>query len=560
MSRESLSDAASRPARETGISAWLDVNVRGWRLASFTVVAMVAAPIAVVASAWFAPAGEVWRHLAETVLPGILWNSLVLMVGVGGGVFVLGTALAWLVAMYEFPGRRFFDWALMLPLAIPAYVLAFVAVGLFDYSGTVQSALRGWFGGRFALPSIRSAGGVIAVMVLAFYPYVYMLARTAFLAQGRAMLETGRVFGLTANQAFVRVALPMARPAIAAGVALALMEALADFGAVAIFNFDTFTTAIYKAWLGLFSLEAAAQLASLLMLFVAAGLTVERALRGRARYHVALRRARAERYRLSGWRAAAAAGLCAAVFLLAFAIPVWQLLVWFVETAYRDLDARYLLFFANTLMLAAAAAVLTVFFALLLAYTYRLKPDRVVRVSVRLATLGYALPGSVLAVGIMLSFVWLDRYLFEGLRQSLGFGAGPVLVGSLAALILAYGVRFMAVAYGPVDSALERIRPSLWQAARSLGAGNWEILRRVTLPMLRGGLLTAALLVFVEVMKEMPATLLLRPFGWDTLATRIFEMTSEGEWERAALPALTLVLAGLIPVVMLVRRSAEKMP
>lgn len=556
-----IEDARSSPPRDAGISAWLNVNVRLWRLASFGVVAVVAAPIAVVASAWLAPAGEVWRHLAQTVLPGILFNTLVLMLGVGVGVFVLGVALAWLVAMYEFPGRRLFDWALMLPLAQPAYVLAFVAVGLLDYSGPLQTALRGLFGSEApTLPPIRSAGGVVAVMVLAFYPYVYMLARTAFLAQGRAMLETGRVFGLNARQAFVRVALPMARPAIAAGVALALMEALADFGAVAIFNFDTFTTAIYKSWLGLFSLQAAAQLASLLMLFVAAGLVAERALRGRAQYHVTLKRAREERYRLSGWRAALATATCALVLLAAFVLPVGQLLVWLVHQAWQDFDARYFRFFGNTLLLGAAASGLTVFFALLLAYTYRLRPDRVVRGAVRFATLGYALPGSVLAVGIMLSFVWIDRTLMGALRQALGFGVGPVLVGSLAALILAYGVRFMAVAYGPIDSAFERIKPSLWQAARSLGASNWEILWRVSLPMLRPGLASAALLVFVEVMKEMPATLLLRPFGWDTLATRIFEMTSEGEWERAALPAVTLVLAGLIPVIMLVRGHAGQRP
>lgn len=550
----------SEPPRDAGISAWLNVNVRLWRLASFGVVAVVAAPIAVVASAWMQPAGEVWQHLAQTVLPGILVNTLVLMLGVGAGVFVLGVALAWLVAMYEFPGRRLFDWALMLPLAIPAYVLAFVAVGLLDFSGPLQTALRGLLGEALVLPPIRSAGGVVAVMVLAFYPYVYMLARTAFLAQGRAMLETGRVFGLSANQAFLRVALPMARPAIAAGVALALMEALADFGAVAIFNFDTFTTAIYKSWLGLFSLQAAAQLASLLMLFVAAGLVAERALRGRAQYHVTLKRAREERYRLEGWRAAFATASCALVLLLAFVLPVGQLLVWLAGGAWQDFDARYFRFFGNTLVLGAAAAGVTTFFALLLAYTYRLRPERVVRGAVRFATLGYALPGSVLAVGIMLSFVWIDRAWLEPLRQALGLGTGPVLVGSLVALILAYGVRFMAVAYGPIDSAFERIKPSLWQAARSLGASNWEILWRVSLPMLRAGLATAALLVFVEVMKEMPATLLLRPFGWDTLATRIFEMTSEGEWERAALPALTQVAAGLIPVILLVRRHAAHRP
>ena len=545
-------------APESGIAAWLNVNVRLWRMASFVIAGVVAAPILVVALAWLTPAGDIWRHLVHTVLGELLRHTAVLMFGVGLGVFVLGAGLAWLIAMCEFPGRRVFDWALMLPLAVPAYVLAFVAVALLDFSGPVQGMLRTVFGSSAWFPPIRSAGGVIGVMVLAFYPYVYMLARAAFLAQGRRMLETGRVYGLTPWAAFVRVALPMARPALAAGVALALMEALADFGAVAVFNYDTFTTAIYKAWQGLFSLPAAAQLASLLLLFVALALIGERQMRGRARYHVALRQERVERYRLVGSRAWLATAACSIVLLLAFVIPVGQLLRWVWSAARTDLDARYLRFFFNTVFLGAAAAVVTTFCALLLAYTYRLKPDRWVAGAVRFATLGYALPGSVLAVGIMLSFVWLDQRLAQALQAGLGIAAGPLLMGTLTALLLAYGVRFMAVAYGPIDSSFERIKPSLWQAARSLGASNREILWRVSIPLLRSGLLSAGLLVFVEVMKEMPATLLLRPFGWDTLATRVFEMTSEGQWERAALPAVTLVLAGLIPVVMLVRRSTPR--
>jgi iron(III) transport system permease protein len=554
---EPAGERAHGATAETGIAAWLDVNVRLWRLASLAVVLVVAAPIVVVAAAWLAPATEVWRHLAVVVLPGIVRNTLVLAVGVGLGVYVLGTALAWLIAMCEFPGRRFFDWALMLPLAIPAYVLAFVAVALLDFSGPLQGALRTLFGAELPwFPPIRSGGGAIAVMVLAFYPYVYMLARTAFLAQGRTQLETARVYGLSPWAAFVRVALPMARPALAAGVALAVMEALADFGAVAVFNYDTFTTAIYKAWQGLFSLPAAAQLASLLLLFVAVGLAAEQRLRGRARYHLVPAAGREWRYRLRGARGLAATAFCAVVWLLAFGIPIVQLGWWAVTAVVQELDARYLRFVGNTLALGAAAALGTTFFALLLSYTYRLRPDRYIRAAVRFATLGYALPGSVLAVGIMVSFVWLDRAAIAPVQPLLGLAVEPWLAGSLLAVLLAYGVRFLAVAHGPIDSAFERIRPSIWQAARSLGAGNWQILWRVSMPLLRPGLLAAGLLVFVEVMKEMPATLLLRPFGWDTLATRIFELTSEGEWERAALPAVTLVLAGLAPVFLLIRRSA----
>lgn len=541
-------------ARAGGFAAWLNVGTRRWQLASLLVALIVAAPILVLVSAWFTPAGDVWRHLVQTVLPELLRNTGVLVLGVGAGVLVLGVALAWLTALCDFPGRRVFDWALILPLAIPAYVFAFVAVGLLDFSGPVQSWLRAQLGAVW-FPPIRSAGGVIAVMVLAFYPYVYMLARAAFLAQGRSMLDTGRAFGLSPTRAFFRVALPVARPAIAAGVTLALMEALADFGAVAIFNYDTFTTAIYKSWQGLFSLPAAAQLSTLLLLFIALALVSERALRSRARYHVTHKHGREQRLRLRGARAWSATVLCAAVLTLAFVIPVAQLAWWALEAARTDLDARYFSFIGNTLVLGAVAAAGTTAAALVVAYAYRLKPDRFIGVATRFATLGYALPGSVLAVGIMVSFIWVDRHLFAPVMEALGFPVVPLLAGSLLALLLAYGVRFMAVAYGPVDSSFERIKPSLLQAARSLGASNREILWRVSLPLLRPGMFSAAALVFVEVMKEMPATLLLRPFGWDTLATRIFEMTAEGEWTRAALPACALVLVGLLPVILLIRRS-----
>ncbi|NOZ11596.1 MAG: iron ABC transporter permease [Gammaproteobacteria bacterium] len=552
-----MSAVTATPAA-VGIGAWLNVNIGLWRLASLVVAAVVAAPLLVLAMSWLTPDAEVWRHLSDTLLLELVRNTLVLLVSVGSGVLILGVGLAWLTAMCDFPGRNFFDWALMLPLAVPAYVLAFVAVGVLDFSGPVQSVLRQWFGTSSWFPPIRSEGGVIAVMVLAFYPYVYMLARSAFLNQGHHMLETARVLGLNAWSAFFRVTVPVARPAIAAGVALALMETLADFGAVSVFNYDTFTTAIYKAWFGFFSLSAAAQLAMLLLLFIATAVYAEQRLRGNSRYHVNLNTGKVLRYRLKGVRALAAVCAASVVLLLAFVLPVSQLVLWAWGIMGEELDARYLGFLGNTLFLGAFAAVLTTVAALLLSYTQRLKPDPLTQAAVRISTLGYALPGSVLAVGVMLSFVWVDQQINSVVQWLTGEAWGAVLTSSVFALLLAYVVRFMAVAYGPVDSAFDRIKPSILQVARCLGAGNMEILRRLSIPMLRTGLLSALLLVFVEVMKEMPATLLLRPFGWTTLATRIFEMTSEGEWERAALPAVTLVLAGLLPVALIVRRSASR--
>lgn len=526
------------------------------RLGALLLGAATAVPLAVLFAAWASPETEVWRHLATTVLPGLLRNTAALLLGVGIGTLGLGCGLAWLTARCDFPGRRWLDWALMLPLALPAYVLAFVTHGLFDATGPVQrllSLVPGMTGISF---EARGTGWVIGVLTLAFYPYVYLLARAAFLGLGRGTLEAARLLGLGPWGTFFRVVLPTARPAIVAGVALALMETLADFGAVSVFNYDTFTTAIYKAWFGLFNLPAAAQLASLLLLIVALALVGERRLRGEARFHETARGAPPPRVVLAGWRAALATSLAGLVVAVGFALPMAQLVGWVATSQGPGLDQRYWTLLAHTLVLGASAALVTVAGALVVGLARRQLRDRASRVAVELSALGYALPGSVLAVGVMMTFAGVDNALNTLWRLLGGGSLGPVLGGSIAALLLAYLVRFLAVANGPVASALERLRPSVVEAARTLGARGLDLARRVYLPLLRPGLLTAALLVLVEVMKEMPATLLLRPFGWDTLAVRIFEFTSEGEWQRAALPAVTLVLAGLGPVIWLARRSA----
>lgn len=516
-------------------------------LAVLAVAAAVLMPILVLALSWLGDESAVWQHLAQTVLADLVFNTVLLVLGVSVGVLVLGISLAWMVSALEFPGRRFFDWALFLPLAVPAYVLAFVALDTFDYAGPVQRFLRDMLP-AFSGGSARRPWLVILTLSLVFYPYVYMLARTAFMAQGRTLMEQARILGLGPYAAFWRVALPMARPAIAAGLALALMETLADFGAVAVFNYDTFTTAIYKSWYGLFNLNAAAQLASLLLVFVLLTLALERLGRGRARFEQQGAR-QVHRVRPRGvtpWLLTLFAG---SVFLLAFALPVGRLVYWVVDSAWRDLDARYWGLIWRTLVLGGGAALVTVALALLLGYVRRTRKHRLLHVAVRGATVGYAMPGSVLAVGIVLSFAAIDRFLTQT------FGVGQVLMGGLLALQMAYVVRFLAVAFGPVETAFERVRPRLIDAARTLGASPAETVRRVYLPLLTPGVLTALLLVLIDVMKEMPATLLLRPFGWDTLSVRIYEMTAEGEWARAALPSLSLVLAGLLPVYLLMRRT-----
>ncbi|QLC73341.1 iron ABC transporter permease [Pseudomonas sp. LPB0260] len=530
---------------------------RRWYPIAFAVALLVLLPLSVLLFSWHEVDRQIWAHLWQTQLLRLIGNTLVLVLGVGVGVTLLGVSLAWLTSLCEFPGRRWLDWALMLPFAIPAYVLAFVFVGLLDFAGPLQTLLRELFGSGLRLPPVRSTGGVIIVLVLVFYPYVYLLARNAFLAQGKGLMEAARVLGLSPWQAFWRVALPVARPAIGAGLALAVMETLADFGAVSVFNFDTFTTAIYKTWYSFYSLTSATQLASLLLFAVMLALYGERRARGAVRPSNERPRGKVL-YQLTGGRALAASAWCGLVFACAFVIPVLQLLVWFWQRGRFDLDERYSALILHTLYLGGLAALITVGVALLLAFSRRLAPTRLMRSAVGLANLGYALPGSVLAVAIMLAFSYLDRHLVIPLSGWLGGAGQPMLLGSLSALLLAYLIRFLAVAYGPLENSLARIRPSLPEASRSLGVGGVGLFLRVYLPLLVPGALSAALLVFVDVLKEMPATLLMRPFGWDTLSVRVFEMTSEGEWARAALPALTLVLVGLLPVILLIRRSARR--
>ncbi len=527
-------------------------------LVALLIALLTLVPVAVVLSSWFTPEREIWAHLVQYQLPQLLGNTFWLMLGVGLGVAILGVSLAWLTAVCEFPGSRLFSWALLLPLAIPAYVTAFVAIGLLDFTGPVQTLAREWWG-PVNFPSIRSRGGVIAVMVLALYPYVYLISRNAFLTQGKRALEAAQSLGLSPGAGFFRVALPLARPWIVGGMALALMETLSDFGTMAVFNYDTFTTAIYQSWFSLFSLQAASQLASLLIVFVLVVVLAEQQTRTRMHYTQTGKHSVQGHIRLRGARAWLASGFCLAVLALGFIIPVIQLLLWAGLVVEHDLDARYLDFFWHSLALAALAALLVGAVALLLSYSTRpglgLGPGSglMPRLTARVATIGYALPGAVLAVGIFIPVAWLDNWLVAA-----GWVQSPLLQGTLVVMLLAYLIRFLAVAHSPIESQMQRITRSVDEAARSLGVHGINLIAKVHLPMLRGGLFTALALVFVDVMKEMPITLMTRPFGWDTLAVRVFEMTSEGEWERAALPAVALVLAGLVPVIFLTRQTGAR--
>ncbi len=501
---------------------------------------LIALPISMLLLSWWQVDGAVWDHLAEHLLPRLVGNSFLLLFVVGLGVTLLGVSLAWLSACCEFPGRRWLDPLLILPLAFPTYVLAFIYLAMLDYAGPVQTLLREHWGLSPAwLDAISGPVGVIPIMIIAFFPYVYLLTRTSFANAGVHTFEAARSLGHAPWRVFLSVSLPAARPAIVAGLSLALMETLADFGAVSIYGFDTFTTAIYRTWLGLFNLQAATQLASLLMLFMLVLVLTERATRD-VRAAQPERSQSGRRIQLGPCLRWLATGFQVAVILVGVVIPAVQLLIWAGPDLASLFQSDYLELIVNTLKLAAWGSALVVIGGLLLlAASFRAK--RSISMIAELPAFGYAIPGSVLAVAIMLALTGLDRWL------------GTALAGGLGALLLAYLIRFLRIGAGSLEGVAAKIRPQQLEAARSLGAGPIERFRRILLPLLRPGLIMAFLLGLVEIAKEMPATLMLRPFGWDTLAVRIFELTAEGQWERAALPALVLVVLGSIPSILLMR-------
>ncbi len=529
------------------------------RVIALLIAASVAVPILIVLSSFANPEPKIWRHIVETLLAELVWNTLTLCIGVMAGTFVIGVGAAWLVAMYDFPGRRIFNWALMLPLSMPTYVLAFVFVGIFDFSGPVQALLRTaystpliWF------PEIRSTGGVVLVMTLALYPYVYLLARSAFTTQGKRAMEVCQILGCNRSEAFFRAALPMARPWIAGGMMLVLMETLADFGAVSVFNYNTFTTAIYKAWFGFFSISAAAQLSSVLLVAVLLVVWIEQRFRSRMRFgQVGRMTEAASHFRLAGFKKWAAFASLAFIVFIAFLLPGAQLMYWAAASAALELNTAYLGLVSRSVFLSLSAAAVISALGLILAYIQRHSGDLPTTWAIRVSTLGYALPGTVLAVGVAVMIGFLDRGLIRMGEDFFGLNIGTLFQGSVLTVIFAYAVRFLTIGFNGIGSAMNRISKSLDEASQLLGVVGWRLIGKVHIPILKNGIFTAAILVFVDVMKEMPITLMTRPFGWDTLAVKIFELTSEGEWQRAALPSLALVAAGFIPLLLLYSRSEK---
>jgi len=528
----------------------------GWSLAALAISLIALAPLIAIGVIALGSSGDAWPHLVANVLPGALRRTFGLMAGVGGLTLLIGTGTAWLVTMYRFPGSRQLEWLLLLPLAIPTYIIAFCYLELFDYSGVVQTALRalfGWHNARdYWFPDIRSLGGAIFVMSAVLYPYVYVTARASFLAQSVCVLEVSRTLGRGAAATFWQVALPLARPALAAGVALALMETLNDIGAVEFFGVRTLTVAVYDTWLDRNSLAGAAQLASVMLVFVFALLLAERALRAQRRFHHTTGKYRhLPDERLHGIGGVLATLACALPVVFGFLLPAGVLVHDALAHLAAGLSADFWRAAGNSLLLAAAAAALCVAFAVTLAYARRQTRSKIVHSLGAVAGLSYAVPGTVLAIGLLIPLAGLDNAIDAAMRSEFGVSTGLIFSGTAFALVLAYTIRFLAASLGAVEAGLSKISRNIDAAARTLGASVSEMSWSVHLPLLRPALGAAALLVFVDSMKELPATLLLRPFNFDTLATQVFTLASLYRYEEAGLSALTIVAASVVPVLLL---------
>jgi iron(III) transport system permease protein len=533
-----------------------------WRGGALALSLLLILPLAAIGWMALNAEADIWPHLIATVLPGFVERTIVLMAGVGFLTLLIGTGTAWLVSQCEFPFRRFFTWALVLPLAMPGYIIAYTYVHSFEFAGPVQSALRaafGWKHGDYWFPEIRSMAGAVTVMSLVLYPYVFLTARAAFLKLSPHHMEAARTLGRSQWGAFFRVALPLARPAIAVGVTLAVMEAIHDIGAVNFFGVRTLSLGIYTTWLAKGNLGGAAQIAVVMLLFVFALIWVEQRSRRAQSFHsLGPRDAPCRRAALSGWKAWGAFVACLIPCLLGFILPAAILLSFALEQGRMLDDAAFLKAARNTLLLASAAAVVTVLAGLFLAYAKRMSRGPFVAFAVRLASVGYAVPGTVLGLGILVPLSGFDNGLDAFLRAQFGISTGLLLSGTVFAIMLGYAIRFLAISFGNLETGLERVTPSLSAAARTLGRGPLSTLLNIHIPLLRPAIGAGLLLVFVDCMKELPATLILRPFDFDTLATLVYALASLDQLEESALPALAIVAAGILPVILISRGMAQE--
>lgn len=528
----------------------------GWLLLVFPIVGLVLLPLLSILVMSFSASENIWTHLLSTILPRSIRDTILLMSGVGVLSLIIGTGTAWLVTMYEFKGRKIFDWALLLPLAMPTYMIAYCAVDLLEYSGPVQSSLRQLFGWENALdywfPNIATLPGAILVMALVLYPYVYLAARASFMQQSVCALEVARTLGCTPFQAFYKVGLPLARPALIAGLVLALMECLNDYGAVAYFGVETLTASVYSTWQERSNLGGAAQIASLMLFIIVALLYVERRARSEQKYYPTTGYTRQLPVsQLTGHWQFWAIVSCSLPVLLGFVVPLIVLL----QASYQFIDFIFSATFWRaagfSVFLASVTGVLAVSVALLLSYGKRVTAHPLLKPACSLAGTGYAIPGAILAIGILIPLATFDNFIHDLLFNNFGITTGLLLSGSIYALLFAYLVRFLAISLGTIDAGFQKISPNLDGAARTLGQSSVGAFKMVLMPIMRPHIAAAALLVFVDTMKELPATLLLRPFNFDSLATLVFEFANREEFEEAGLAGLTIVAFGLVPLLLL---------
>jgi len=530
----------------------------GWVLLVLPIIVLVLLPLISIVIMSFTPSENIWPHLISTILPRSIRDTFLLMSGVGILSLIIGTGTAWLVTMYQFRGRTFFEWALLLPLAMPTYMMAYCAVDLLEYSGPIQTGIRSLFGFQDArdywFPNIASMPGAILVLSLVLYPYVYLAARASFIQQSVCVLEVARTLGRTPMGAFWSVGLPLARPALIAGLVLALMECLNDYGAVAYFGIETLTASVYSTWQERSNLGGAAQIATLMLLVIIVLLYVERRARSEQKYFQTTGYNRdLPVIHLTGWQETFAFISCALPFILGFALPFYILL----SASFRFIDFVWTTEFwraaGYSVLLASLTAVIAVSVALIIAYGKRVTAHPILKPIGSLAGTGYAIPGAILAIGILIPLAAFDNIVDDFMRSYFGISTGLLLSGSLFALLFAYLVRFLAISLGTIEAGFHKISPNLDGAARTLGQNSIGGFRLVLLPIMRPSVAAAALLVFVDTMKELPATLLLRPFNFDSLATLVFEFASREEFEEAGLAGLTIVAFGLIPLLLLNR-------
>ncbi len=536
-----------------------------WSVGTLVIAALIAMPLLTVIGLAFTPTDDIWRHLSTTVLPDYIMTTLGLMIGVGIGTLIIGVGTAWLTTMCRFPGRRIFQWAMLLPLAVPAYVIAYVYTDVLEYAGPVQELLREIFGWRNAkdywFPEIRSLGGAATMMTLVLYPYVYLLSRAAFLEQSVCCLEVSRTLGRGPWQSFFTVAIPLARPAIVIGLTLALMETLNDFGTVDFFAVYTFTAGIYDVWFNMNNRSGAAQLACVLMTFVLVLIAMERwARRGQRYHHTSSKYQVLPGYKLRGFKALGAFTACFIPLLLGFAVPVGVLLNYALDYFQQALSTNFLLYAWHSITLSTICAVVAVLIGLFMAYSVRLSRSNIVRLTTRFASIGYAVPGAVLAIGVMISLASFDHSLNNTMKSTFGLSTGLLLSGTIIAVTFGYLVRFLALSFGTMEASLTKVTESMDGAARTLGHGPGSTLQRVHFPLIKASVLTAAILVFVDCMKELPMTILLRPFNYETLATYVHQFASDGLLEECALGAVTIVAAGILPVIILSRTISVARP